>query len=96
MAVTVRAVVPTSRISHRKSKAWAIWRSVQRRKLGATSGRAHGEPWSGRDCHRPVDRTGVYHRIAAAGNAEEGVAIMLPAEGLITLGLVGEVMLRSV
>ena len=36
-----------------------------------------------------------YHRIAAAGNAEEGVlrytvAMMLPAEGLIALGLVGE------
>jgi Family of unknown function (DUF6328) len=37
----------------------------------------------------------AYHRIAAAGNAEEGVlrytvAMMLPAEGLIALGLVGE------
>ena len=37
----------------------------------------------------------AYHRIAAAGNAEEDVlrytvAMMLPAEGLIALGLVGE------
>jgi hypothetical protein len=36
-----------------------------------------------------------YHRIAAGGNAEEGVlrcavAMMLPAEGLIALGLVGD------
>jgi hypothetical protein len=36
-----------------------------------------------------------YHRIAAHGNAEEGVlrcavAMMLPAEGLIALGLVGD------
>ncbi len=36
-----------------------------------------------------------YHRIAAAGNAEEGAlrytaAMMLPAENLIALGLVGE------
>jgi hypothetical protein len=29
-----------------------------------------------------------HHRIAAAGTAEEGV--LLPAEGMITLGLLGE------
>ncbi len=41
----------------------------------------------------PVSRA-VHHRIAAGGNAEEGVlrcavAMMLPAEGLIALGMVG-------